>query len=743
MNAFIPVSYRGFRSETRNYITAIMPTMFARIAMNLPVDKVFDYRVPEHLESSIEPGKRVYVPFGPRKMVGYCTDLVETAGVAKVKDIIRVIDDTPLLDSGMLRLTRWVANRYACAWGEALEAALPAGVRHGVGEKTEKRLSLAMPVEAALEAVRRAPSQVKVVSFLEAMGGGAYTAADLTKRVPCSHAPIKALVDKKVLKIVTESGERKKAPPEHILTDEQAKSLDDIIGRIQTGKASTVLLHGITGSGKTEIYLRAIENVVERGMQAIVLVPEISLTPQTVERFNERFENVAVLHSKLTAGQRYHQWRRIRSGEADVVVGARSAIFAPTHSLGLIVIDEEHENTFKQDTVPRYHARDVALERARIENAVVVLGSATPSLESFHISENRLILSQRVAGGRMPPATIVNMRDEEDLAKRPMLFSRKLVLLVERALAAGNQTMIFLNRRGFSTLVKCPRCGFALRCSRCDISLTYHKSSSRALCHYCGLEADPPKECPECKFPGIRYMGVGTEKVADIAGKVWPRATIRRMDSDSMKKRTALGEILSEFKAGKIDILVGTQMIAKGHDFPDVTVVGVVDADTALSFPDFRAAERTFQLICQVAGRAGRSEKGGHVVIQTHNPDHYAIQYAAEYDFEKFAEKELAARRALGYPPFGKLARILCTAKDQESAAKAAEIAAGRARGYLGIQVLGPAPAPIERVKEKWRWHVLLKAPLEMCIEDVVRSICEERIRGAQIVVDVDPVSVL
>ena len=716
--------------------------MFARIAMNLPVDKLFDYRVPEHLEGTLEPGKRVYVPFGPRKMVGYCTSFVETPEIPQVKDIIRVLDETPLLDSGMLDLTRWVADRYACTWGEALEAALPAGVRHGVKEKTANLLSLAVSAEEALEAAGRARSQAKVVSFLKT-AGGAYTSADLQKLVPCSSAPIKALVDKEILGVVQESGERRKAPLRHILTDEQKRALDDIVGRIQRNEFSTVLLHGITGSGKTEVYLRAIEHVVEHGLQAIVLVPEISLTPQTVERFNERFERVAVLHSKLTAGQRYHQWRRIRDGEADIVIGARSAIFAPTRALGLIVIDEEHENTFKQETVPRYHARDVALERARIAKAVVVLGSATPSLESFHVSENRLVLTRRVGGGRVPPAEVVNMRDEADLAKKRVLFSRKLVTLVEKALAGGNQTMIFLNRRGFSTLVRCPRCGFALRCSRCDISLTYHKATSRAVCHYCGLETDPPEECPECKFPGIRYMGVGTEKIVDVAERIWPRAVVRRMDSDSMRRRTALEEILSAFRAGEIDILVGTQMIAKGHDFPNVTVVGIVDADTALNFPDFRAAERTFQLICQVAGRAGRSEKGGHVVIQTHNVDHYAIRYASVYDFEGFAEKELAARRQLGYPPFGKLARVLCTAKDQNKAAAAAEVIADRARKCPDIQVLGPAPAPIEKIKEKWRWHILIKAADALAIENAVRLVRAQRVRGAQVIVDVNPMSVL
>lgn len=717
--------------------------MFARVAMNLPVDKLFDYRVPPHLEGEIAPGKRVYVPFGPRKMVGYCTGFAETPEVPQVKDIIRVLDETPLLDSNMLALTRWVADRYACTWGEVLEAALPAGVRHGVGEKTANLLSLAVSSGDALDAAGHAPSQAKVVSFIEAMGG-TYTAAELQKQVPCSAAPIKALVDKGVLEVVRERGEeRRGASPRHTLTDEQTKALDDIVSRIRAKKSSTVLLHGITGSGKTEVYLRAIEHVVAKGLQAIVLVPEISLTPQTVERFSERFENVAVLHSKLTPGRRYHQWRRIRDGEADVAIGARSAIFAPTRALGLIVIDEEHENTFKQESVPRYHARDVALERARIEKAVVVLGSATPSLESFEVSSNRLVLTRRVGGGRVPPAEVVDMRDEEALAKKPMLFSRKLVTVVEKALSAGNQAMIFLNRRGFSTLVRCPRCGFALRCSRCDISLTYHKETSRAVCHYCGLETDPPAECPECAFPGIRYIGVGTEKVVAIAKRVWPKAAIGRMDSDSMRRRTALPEMLSAFRSGEIDMLVGTQMIAKGHDFPNVTVVGIVDADTALNFPDFRAAERTFQLICQVAGRAGRSEKGGHVVIQTHNPDHYAIRHAAVYDFEGFAERELAARRELRYPPFGKLARILCMAKDKDKAAAAARQAAERAGICPDIQVLGPAPAPIERVKEKWRWHVLLKTPKPAAIENAVRSVCARRIRGAEMIVDVDPMSLL
>lgn len=717
--------------------------MFARVAMNLPVDRVFDYRIPLHLEGDVVPGRRVFVPFGPRKMVGYCTDLAERSEIPKVKDIIRVLDEGPLLTPSMLALTRWVAERYVCGWGEALEAALPAGVRHHVREKTAVLLSLAVPAEEALKTAGKARSQAKIVSFLDTMGG-AYVISDLQKLVSCSRGPIEALLNKGILKAMKEEDDSGGVPvPKHNLTDEQGKCLEQIVDGIRSNEFSTMLLHGITGSGKTEVYLQAIGHVVERGAQAIVLVPEISLTPQTVERFRGRFERVAVLHSKLTSGQRYHQWRRIKDGEADVVIGARSAIFAPTRNLGLIVIDEEHENTFKQESVPRYHARDVALERARIEKAVVVLGSATPSLESFHVSRKRLVLTQRVAGGKLPPAEVVNMRDEEDLAKRPVLFSRKLVALVKKALAAGNQAMIFLNRRGFSTVVRCPRCGFVLRCSQCDISLTYHKASERTVCHYCGLGGDPPQVCPECAFRGIKYMGVGTEKVAAAAEKTWERAVVRRMDSDSMRRRSALGELLTAFRAGEVDILVGTQMIAKGHDFPNVTVVGIIDADTALNFPDFRAAERTFQLICQVAGRAGRSERGGHVVIQTHNPNHYAVRYASVYDFDGFAEKELEARRELGYPPFGRLARLLCIGTDEDKVAKAAQVVADRARECAGIQVLGPAPAPIAKVKGNWRWHVLLKAASAEAVVDAVRSVGKERVRGSRLIVDVDPMSLL
>ncbi len=717
--------------------------MFARVAMNLPVDKLFTYGVPSSIEHVLVPGARVVVPFGPRVTVGYCAELVDTSDVPGIRNIIRVLDETPLLDEKMLRVTRWVAERYACSWGEALEAALPAGVRHGTGERLPRLLALAVPADEAREKAGKARAQAKIVSFFQEKGG-AYVATDLEKLVPCSRGPINALVEKGVLKEVKERPlERRPLGTGHRLTDEQQKALDHILQGVGRDEPSTVLLHGVTGSGKTEVYLRAIAEVVTRGRQAIVLVPEISLTPQTVERFSERFERVAVLHSKLTSGQRYQEWKRIRDGGADVVIGARSAVFAPVRDLGLVVIDEEHENTFKQDTVPRYHARDVALERARIENAVVVLSSATPSLESFHVSKERLVLSRRVAGGKLPPAEIVDMREEKAWAKRPVLFSRKLVTVVKQALAAKNQVMLFLNRRGFSTVVRCPRCGHVLRCVNCEISMTYHKAASRAVCHYCGSETDPPSACPECGFAGVKYMGVGTEKVAAAAEKVWDRAVVRRMDSDTMKKRTALGELLSAFRAGEVDILVGTQMIAKGHDFPNVTVVGIVDADTILTFPDFRAAERTFQLACQVAGRAGRSEKGGHVVIQTDNPEHYAIRYAAVYDFDGFAHEELAARKDLGYPPFGRLARLLCSGEDEERVSAAAVEAAARARDCADVQVLGPAPAPIAKVKGHWRWHVLLKSPDAGAIGRAVRSVGEKPVRGTRMIVDVDPMSLL
>ncbi|MDI6732811.1 MAG: primosomal protein N', partial [Planctomycetota bacterium] len=492
------------------------------------------------------------------------------------------------------------------------------------------------------------------------------------------------------------------------------------------------LLHGITGSGKTEIYLRTMAEVVKTGKQTIVLVPEIALTEQTIRRFRERFgDEVAVLHSHLTDKQRLVQWQRIKNGEASVVIGARSAVFAPTKNLGLIVIDEEHETSFKQPAIPLYHAREVAIKRAELENAIVILGSATPSLESYyrslHGEYELLTLPERIEKRPLPKVEIIDMLGEQthkQESKRPSsVFSARMESSIKEEVSAGNQVIVFLNRRGFITLIKCFRCGFVLRCHRCQISLTYHKQFDRALCHYCNEKTPLPTVCPDCGHDALKLIGTGTEKVEEALRKIQiPKETgireisVRRMDSDAMRKRTSYKEVLHSFYLGETDILIGTQMIAKGLDYPNVTLVGIVSADTVLYLKDFRSAERTFQLITQVAGRTGRGIKGGRVLVQTLNPTHYSIIAASKHDYESFARQELLYRHELNYPPFSHIIRIVVSGRNQERVKETIETLSGKMQIQLtellaggSLEILGPAPAPILKIRDKYRWHLVLK----------------------------------
>ena len=643
------------------------------------------------------------------------------------------------------------------------------------------------------------------------------------------------------------------------LTQHQQEAYDKIIAHVKR-EASSVersgvfLLHGVTGSGKTEIYLQVMAKVRESGRQTIVLVPEIALTPQTVHRFRERFgDSVAVLHSHLTAKQRLIQWQRIRNGEASVVIGARSAIFAPFKNLGLIIIDEEHETSFKNISTPFYHARETAIERARLENAIVILGSATPSLESYYNSVHphtnpdnktsyykaekesegrkiyyndsdrigvgvyqRLVLPERIDHRPMPKVEVIDILQEGD-SKHPVgVLSRKLELGIRDEVLKGNQVILFLNRRGFLTLMKCSRCGHIVRCHRCQVSLAYHKQFNKAVCHYCNEKTDLPAVCPECRHPNIKLFGTGTEKVEEYLNKFWeslnynrkpsmdasaetlsldgrgqgegdgaPSLTIGRMDSDSMKKKGLYKDALHSFFTGETDVLVGTQMIAKGLDFPNVTLVGIVSADTALYLKDFRSAERTFQLITQVAGRTGRGPKGGRVIVQTVNPKHYSILAGSNHDYEGFARQELLYRRELNYPPFRHIIRILVSGKSQEGIHPHTNGIGQRVSSYTNdistegkpshqcigvgvkqvidkiaqqintelksmidtgdIEVLGPAPAPILRIRDRFRWHLVLK------IKDLssVQKYFKEMFKmpfvkgGVQVSIDTDPVSLL
>jgi primosomal protein N' (replication factor Y) len=541
----------------------------------------------------------------------------------------------------------------------------------------------------------------------------------------------------------------------HSLNSEQRKAYEAIVAELESNRFQTFLLQGITGSGKTEVYLQAIERALSLGKGAIILVPEISLTPQTVGRFKARYQtDVAVLHSGLGSGERYDEWRRAQRGEVRIVVGARSAVFAPLPNLGIVVVDEEHDNSYKQNESPRYHARDVAIMRAKMNNAVCLLGSATPSIESYRNSEAgksvRLELKRRATAAELPRVEIVDMRVETRDVGVGIMLSRRLEEEIDARLKSGDQVLLLLNRRGFSPFVLCPSCGWVAQCTDCNVSLTYHAQGAHLNCHYCGYRRESPPVCDECGFKPLLYLGTGTQKVEDYLVRSFPDARIERMDADTTSGKGAHAQILGRLASGDIDILVGTQMIAKGHDYPGVTLVGVVNADTGLSFPDFRASETTFQLLTQVAGRAGRGDKPGLVIVQSYRPNHYAVKAAAQHDYTAFYEREMAVRESALYPPFRRMASVMIEGEDPQETYRTAVRIGKTARGQIeslefhGIEMIGPAPATLRRLKRKYRWSLGLLSKstkrlniLTRAIRDAFESSPEKA--GCAVKIDLDP----
>jgi primosomal protein N' (replication factor Y) len=764
-----PEAWELDAAELRNVATVVLAA---------GPDGTFDYEIPEGFadlarpDRMIEPGRRVRVPFGRgnRPIVGYCVETgTKPAGRRRLKAVAGVVDARRLFSPAMLRLTRWMADYYLSTWGQVLEAVAPAAVRRLAGTRQVKLLHLAEGVASRLsELPLRSPQQKKALEALAACEAP-ITAIELAHKAGCTTAPIQALVKAGLIEAtqtrvlarglpsirkIAEGGYDGKSravplpgPPRKgegsgggagtgggdlklDLNSDQRSALDAILASLDAQEPRGLLLHGVTGSGKTEVYLQAIERVASFGRQAIVLVPEISLTPQTVRRFAARFDRVAVLHSHLSDVERHEHWQAIARGEATVIVGARSAVFAPTPHLGLIVIDEEHETTFKQDTAPRYHARDVAWQRAQAERVPLVLGSATPSLESWQRAATgelqRLSLPKRVLDLPMPQVMTVDLRDPGHGRGSGGALSRPLRQAMTAALRDGGQVLLLLNRRGFATHVQCPACGYVLKCADCDLAMTFHRQHNTALCHYCDKQAQPPSSCPDCKSPGILYGGMGTQKLEMEVRSRFPEYASARMDMDSTRKRGSHDAVLSAFQRGEIRILLGTQMIAKGLDFPNVTLVGVVNADTALHLPDFRAAERTFQLVAQVAGRTGRGRQGGRVLVQTLSPEHPAIAAAVRHDYQRFAEHELAIRRAAGYPPFSAMVRVVLRGP-QEGAVRDAATGLGErfravAAGDATIRVLGPGAAPIARLRGEHRVQLQLQAPSAAVLQALVRE---------------------
>ncbi|MEZ6032587.1 MAG: primosomal protein N' [Planctomycetaceae bacterium] len=734
--------------------------MVADVVFNLPLERPYSYAVPDPIRDRIRAGQRVKAPLGRgnRSVVGYCVSVRPADQSQRVlKPISELLDSEPLLDERMLELTRWIGERYLCGWGQVLDSVIPAGVRRKSGTREVQSFVLTPGNEEKLTTTRFSRQQKAVIEILQ-KSADPIAATDLCERAGCGPGPLTSLRKKgfltalRIRSDVTGDELGNYAQEQDLqLNQQQQRALDKILLPIRAGQYETLLLHGATGSGKTEVYIRAIREVVSYGRQAIVLVPEISLTPQTIRRFRSRFNSVAVLHSHMTDAERHWQWQQIASGGIEVIVGARSAVFAPAPNLGLIVIDEEHEPSFKQDSTPRYHAREVARKRCLDEKVPLILGSATPTLESWLRAQRKtdtlVSMPSRVAERPLPPVVVVDTRDDPRI-KRGSSIGRALFQAITRALNDKGQVILFLNLRGYSPTVWCRTCGAGIKCPNCDVTLTWHRDRQVVICHSCDYEIPPPKVCPTCESPAVRFLGTGTQKLDEEVQNTFPDARVLRMDSDSMKKPGSHDEALDKFRHGEVDILLGTQMIAKGLDFPNVTLVGVVDADTMLRQPDMRAAERTFQLIAQVAGRTGRGERGGRVLVQTTSPQDPAIKFASAHDFIGFAQHELAERHDGGAPPFSHVARVIFRGPDEDRVRRTARDVADKLRAARkgttkDIRILGAAPAPVVRLRTLWRFHLQIAGKSPEQVRELWQAV-ESTLTlpdGVELAVDVDPIN--
>ena len=800
---------------------------YCDVALPVPIDRLFTYELPVTLRHRVRAGCRVWAPFGSRKLTGLVLGTHDEPPKQNAREILKLLDEEPVLDSELVRLAQWIAGYYCAPIGETLKGMLPLSgeMRRSTiysltdaGRDVARQLSvqpaddgasmvlklleerprpaenLRLKVKSAREVVRalmkrgwvtveesqqerdplRAPAERleaefsrrplpeiklkkherELLAFLE-LHPGTHNLAELDETISRASEAARALARRELIKVTTEplhapNGFERPVP---VLNAHQEVAFGAIRTALAANECKSFLLHGVTGSGKTEVYLRSIEAGLAAGKNSLLLVPEIALTPAVAGQFFHRFgKQVAILHSAFGDAERAEQWRRIRNGQARVVVGTRSGVFAPVQNLGLVIIDEEHDGSYKQQETPRYHARDVALIRAKEARAVAVLGSATPSVESRYNAEHgkyrMLCLPERIAQRPLPEVQIVDMRVEFLETKRQAIFSRKLLEEMQQRLAQREQTILLLNRRGFSSFMVCRACGERLLCINCSVVLTHHRRDRRMLCHYCGYAERIPGECPKCGSDYIQFLGTGSERVEEELHQHLPTAKIARLDRDSASGKGAFERILHAFRDGEIDILVGTQMIAKGHDIPNVTLVGVVLADIGLSMPDFRAAERSFQLLTQAAGRAGRGTTPGRVVIQTLNPDHYAVRFAGQQDYEAFYKKEIEFRKWLRYPPFAALANVLVRAEKQEEALRmATQLGFVLNPAPPGIRVMGPAEAPVLRVKNEFRYQILLKAAKRPLLREVlndVRGLAEkEKWNATALVIDVDPISLM
>lgn len=710
--------------------------MYADVIVDIShekLDKTFQYAVPKQLEQEISEGMRVKVPFGNRKITGYVVGLTDVAeyDVAKIKPVFSIMKESTVIESQLIALAAWIRKNYGGTMNQALKTVLPVKHKEKQKEKKQVRLLISQEEAASMHAEcdrRHYTAQAKLLAELMECSPQSY--AHLTKELGIPSSAVRNFEEKGMIKIEREFYYRN--PVSNITTkqyeiqlnEDQKKLAEAIMMESDAGRAHTYLLHGVTGSGKTEVYMELIAHAAQKGMQSIMLIPEIALTFQTVRRFYERFgDRVSILHSRLSPGERWDQLERAKNGEIDIMIGPRSALFTPFSNLGFIIIDEEHENSYKSETVPKYHARDVAITRAQMAGASVVLGSATPSVDSYYRALSGeyqlLVMERRVRDQKLPVCEIADLRAEMRAGNRSIL-SRRLQELIEDRLAKKQQVMLFLNRRGLAGFVSCRACGSVLRCPHCDVSLSQHKHG-RLICHYCGYEMPMVDKCPSCGSSYIGAFKAGTQKIQELTAQRFPQAKILRMDYDTTRSKDSYEQILSAFSRQEADILIGTQMIVKGHDFANVTLVGILAADMSLNVSDYRAAERTFQLVTQAAGRAGRGQEAGAVVIQTYQPDHFSILAAKAQDYRTFYREEILYRKLMHYPPVWNMLHILtASARLEDADACMKQIAAwiqkelnkaGAGGIWKQMQVIGPADAPIAKIHDVYRKVLYLKHP--------------------------------
>lgn len=733
------------------------------------LNKTFDYNIPKEMESNISIGSRVLIPFGKSKRLeeGFVTNIKESTEY-EVKDIAKI--ELQSLTTEKILLSKWMAKKYFSNISECMNLMLKPGTTtknfaNRAKNKTGIFVSLALEKEKIQEYILnnkiKSEKQIRILNYL--IENDKTMQPELIEKTETSRAIIKTLEKNGLLKLQEEKVIRNPLKNKNIkqtnklkFTEEQEEAYTKVSNAIEKQEYKKYLLYGVTGSGKTEIYLQLIEKVINEEKSAIMLVPEISLTPQMINRFIERFgkDIIAVLHSKLSVGERYDSWERIENGEARIVIGARSAIFAPVCNLGIIIIDEEHDSSYKSEMAPRYNAKEVATQIAKYNNIPLLLGSATPDIVTFYKTQNEdielLKLSKRANNSNLPNVEVVDLKQELANGNRTMI-SVKLYKLIQENLKNKKQTILFLNRRGFSTFIMCRDCGYVAKCKNCNISLTYHKKEEKLKCHYCGYEEEVHKICPECRSKKIKYFGTGTQKLELEINKIFPTASTIRMDIDTVTKKNSHEEILEKFNKDKIDILIGTQMIVKGHHFPNVTLVGVVSADGSLNIDDYRASERTFDILVQVAGRAGRENLQGNVIIQTYNPDNYSIQYAKKQNYDEFYNVEIKLRNQLRYPPFCDIIMFGISGEVEEKVSKTAEMLYKNLKEKIEKEqiianVLKPLPAPIDKIKNRYRWRIIIKAKVNDKLIDIINECLynKELLKNnSRIIADINPTNMM